>query len=152
MSEFIATYRFLKCPLETLSGFFGRPYNAPFWQQLPTVNLILLLRPPLRNLPARRDSTSKRECNIHKKFQFRCKGADIHVRRSDTVPIVSSTTTKYPYTAEFRPSIRVLTGLTIAGCASMLWPARNEGCFLSASTSTRQAGLAAICPKRRLDF
>jgi hypothetical protein len=35
-------------------------------------------------------------------------------------------------TVNFCPSIRVFIGLTIVGWASMLWLARNEGCFLSA--------------------
>ena len=35
----------------------------------------------------------------------------------------------HPYTTDFRPSIRVFTGLTIVGCGSTLWLARNEGRF-----------------------
>jgi hypothetical protein len=52
-----------------------------------------------------------------------------------------------PYTTDFRPSIRVFTGLTIVGCGSTLWLARNEGRFLSAPTSTLRCGPSTICPE-----
>src|SRR5258708_5018182 len=57
-----------------------------------------------------------------------------------------------PYTTDFRPSIRVFTGLTIVSCGRTLWLARNEGRFLPAPTSTLQCGPSAICPEHRLDF
>jgi hypothetical protein len=43
-------------------------------------------------------------------------------------------------------------GLTIVGCGSTLWLARNEGRFLPAPTSTLQCGPSAICPEHRLEF
>jgi hypothetical protein len=38
-------------------------------------------------------------------------------------------------------------GLTIVGCGSTLWLARNEGHFLSAPTSTLRCGPSTICPE-----